>query len=363
MGDPAGAESTANDRIIKEKDNRRGGKMSWKDQLKSDPFPWLLEEKDPGPRYLALRDLLDAPADSPELVDAKKKAHQNGPIAFVLKNMHADGYWEEEGPGYYPKYRSSVWSLILLAQLGAQIEMDKRIGKAVQYFLDKSLTPLGQISASGTAAGTMDCLQGNLCYALLDLGCRDERLDKTFEWMARSVTGEGIAPMTEKDAPVRYYAGKCEPLFACGANDKKSCAWGAAKVMLAFGKLPHGKRTPLIEEAIRQGVDYIFSVNPAQALWHSAYAPKPSGNWWKFGFPLFYITDLLQVAEAMVLLGYGQDKRMADTINLIRNKQDKQGRWPLEFSYADKTWVDFGAKKQPNKWVTIRALRVLKGVG
>jgi hypothetical protein len=208
-----------------------------------------------------------------------------------------------------------------------------------------------------------DCLQGNLCSALLDLGCRDERLDKTFEWMARSVTGEGIAPMTEKDAPVRYYAGKCGPLFACGANDKKSCAWGAAKVMLAFGKLPREKHTPLIDHAIRQGVDFIFSVNPAQALWPSAYALKPSGNWWKFGFPLFYITDLLQVAEAMVLLGYGQDKRMADTINLIRAKQDASGRWPLEFSYADKTWVDFGAKKQPNKWVTIRALRVLKGVG
>lgn len=28
--------------------------------------------------------------------------------------------------------------------------------------------------------------------------------------------------------------------------------------------------------------------------------------------------------------------------------------------YAGKTWVDFGPKKMPNKWVTWRALRVLK---
>ncbi len=337
--------------------------MNWCDQLKGDVLPWLLEKENPGARYLALRDLLDKPDNDPELVEARQAAHEKGPIAAVLKQMHPSGYWEEEGPGYNPKYRSTVWSLILLAQLGARVEMDKRIETAAKYFLDKALTPLGQISASGTASGTVDCLQGNLCTALLDLGCQDEQLDKAFEWMARSVTGEGIAPMSDKEAPVRYYAGKCGPLFACGANDKKSCAWGAAKVMLAFGKLPKARRTLLIERAIQQGVDFIFSVNPAQALWPSAYAPKPSGNWWKFGFPVFYITDLLQVAEAMTLLGYGGDKRMADTLQLIRDKQDEQGRWPLEFSYEDKTWLDFGEKKQPNKWVTLRALRVLKAAG
>lgn len=337
--------------------------MNWREQLKGDPFPWLLEKNDPGARYLALRDLMEKPADDTELIEAQKAAHEKGPIATVLKNMHSAGYWEEKGPGYNPKYRSTVWALLLLAQLGARVEMDERIGKAAKYFLDNSLTSLGQISISGTGSGTIDCLQGNLCYSLLDLGCQDERLDKAFEWMARTVTGEGIAPMTEKDAPVRYYAGKCGPLFACGANDKQSCAWGAAKVMLAFGKYPKAKRTELIENAIQQGTEFIFSVNPAEALWPSAYAPKPSGNWWKFGFPLFYITDLLQVAEGMTLLGFGKDKRMKDTIELIRSKQDEQGRWPLEFSYEDKTWVDFGAKKQANKWVTLRALRVLKAVG
>jgi len=337
--------------------------MTWQNQVKNNPFPWLLEQADPGPRYLALRDLLDTPSNFPELIDAKKKAHTSGPIATILYNMHPDGYWEKPGPGYTPKYRSTVWSLILLAQLGASMEMDDRIVKAVNYYLENAITPYGQISSSGAPSGTADCLQGNLCFALLELGCKDPRLDSAFEWMARSVTGEGIAPMTEKDAPVRYYAGKCGPLFACGANDKKSCAWGAAKVMLAFGKLPKEKRTPLIDRAIQQGVDFLFSVNPAQALWPSPYAPKPGGNWWKFGFPVFYITDLLQVTEALVLLGYGHDKRLADNLDLIRNKQDEQGRWRLEFDYIGKIWVDFGLKKQPNKWVTWRALRVLEGVG
>jgi len=47
---------------------------------------------------------------------------------------------------------------------------------------------------------------------------------------------------------------------------------------------------------------------------------------------------------------------------MIREKQDAHGRWALDYDYAGKTWVDFGAKKQPNKWVTLRALRVLKAL-
>ena len=67
------------------------------------------------------------------------------------------------------------------------------------------------------------------------LGCHDPRLATAFEWMARTVTGEGIAPVTDKQAAVRYYAGKCGPLFACGSNNKLPCAWGGVKVMLALG--------------------------------------------------------------------------------------------------------------------------------
>jgi hypothetical protein len=77
---------------------------------------------------------------------------------------------------------------------------------------------------------------------------------------------------------------------------------------------------------------------------------------------VFYVTDLLQNVEALARLGCGGDPRLANALAIVREKQDAQGRWPLEYSYAGKTWVDFGPKKQPNKWVTLRALRVLKAV-
>ena len=54
---------------------------------------------------------------------------------------------------------------------------------------------------------------------------------------------------------------------------------------------------------------------------------------------------------------------MARVIDIVREKQDANGCWSLDYDYEGKTWGDFGGKQQPNKWVTLRALRVLKAVG
>jgi hypothetical protein len=334
--------------------------MSWKNQLKGDSVAWLLEPDSPEVRSLALRDLLDRPESDPEFQSARAEAHTQGPIVEILANMDPAGFWSNPGPGYTPKYFSTVWSLITLAQLGARLDQDERIGRACAYLLDQALTPGGQFSISGPPSGAIDCLQGNLCWALLELGCDDPRLASAFEWMARTVTGEGLAPSTDRQALLRYYAYKCGPNFACGANNKLPCAWGAVKVMLAFSKWPAGRRTALIQKAIQMGVDFLFSVDPATAGYPSGATGKPSQSWFKFGFPVFYVTDILQVVEALVALGLANDPRLKNVLYFIQSKQDDQGRWPLEYDYAGKTWAFFGTEKQANKWVTLRALRVLK---
>ena len=105
-----------------------------------------------------------------------------------------------------------------------------------------------------------------------------------------------------------------------------------------------------------------FGIEPSTAEYPTAYATKPNRAWWKFGFPVFYVTDLLQLAEMLVNLGYGRDTRLANILEIIRQKQNERGQWLLEYDYSGKTWLDFGEKKQPNEWVTLRALRVLRSV-
>lgn len=321
---------------------------------------WLLEPEDPGVCFLALRDLVGKHKEDPELIEANRLAHEKGPIAHVLSYMQPEGWWSKEGPGYGPKYRSTVWALILLAQLGASVKKDERVGRACNYLLGHACAKGGFMSCNGTPSQTIDCLQGNLCWALTELGYDDPRLDEAYHWLAISQTGEGVAPKGTKDIPLRYYAYKCGPNFTCGANYELPCAWGATKVLLALGRIPPKKQTAQVRQAIDLAVDFFFSIEPTTAAW--PYHERINSTWWQFGFPVFYNTDLLQVAEALVAAGCGGDPRLASLIEMIRSKQDEQGRWKLEHDYKDKTWGNYGKKGQPNKWVTLRAMRVLKKV-
>ncbi|HLE74331.1 MAG TPA: hypothetical protein VI688_08805, partial [Anaerolineales bacterium] len=72
--------------------------------------------------------------------------------------------------------------------------------------------------------------------------------------------------------------------------------------------------------------------------------------------------DVLQNLEVLTALGHGGDPRLAPAIDLLLSKQDAQGRWKMEYTYNGKTWVDLEEKGKPSKWVTLRALRVLKRV-
>ncbi|MEM5774089.1 MAG: hypothetical protein AAGU05_03735 [Anaerolineaceae bacterium] len=136
---------------------------------------WLLEPSDPGARYLALRDVLGRGEEDVQLLEARRAAHQRGPIAQILEAMHPEGWWEKPGPGYGPKYKSTVWAMILLGQLGASIHEDPRVRVAAIYVLEHALTQQGQFTYSGAPSGTFHCLQGNLCQALHRVGVKDER--------------------------------------------------------------------------------------------------------------------------------------------------------------------------------------------
>ena len=337
--------------------------MNWLEQLNIDPTPWLLENdpNNPGVCYFALRELAELPHDDPEVKAARQAVMDSGPVPAILNNQAPEGYWAKPGPGYNPKYRATVWQVSLLAQLGAD-GADPRVRAGCEYVLDNTRSKHGGFSATATPAGMIHCLQGNLCAALIDLGWFGEkRLDETLDWLARSITGEGIAPAEDRKAPVHYLrSANSAPGFVCSANNQLPCAWGAVKAMLALSKVPFDARTSEIQRAIEKGVEFLLGCDPALADYPMGYSTKPNRSWFKFGFPIFYVTDILQNLEVLTALGLGKDERLIPALELLLNKQDAQGRWKLEYTYNSKTWVDIEEKGQPSKWVTLRALRVLK---
>lgn len=333
--------------------------------LNGDPMPWLLESDsvNPGVRYFALTKLLDKSENDPEVISARQALMNSGPVPTIFDAQDAEGFWVEPGPGYYPKYRGTVWQIIFLAQLGTDGQ-DKQVSNGCEYILNHTRSSNGGFSMNARPTGMIQCLQGNLAAALIDLGWfGDDRLAEALDWLARSITGHNIAPAGDKKAPVRYYrSGNSAPGFACSANNHLPCAWGAVKAILALSKVPESERTSEIQSAIEQGLDFLLSHDPALADYPMGYSLKPNLSWFRFGYPIAYVTDVLQNLEVLTALGQGGDQRLIPAINLLVNKQNSDGRWKMEYTYNRKTWVDVEIKGQPSKWVTLRALHVLKHV-
>jgi len=334
----------------------------WKAGLNGDPLPWLLESDttQPSVRYFTLRDILDIDENSVELKEAQRAIMSTGPVPVILDAQEKEGYWMKPGAGYSPKYRSTVWQIIFLAQLGADTT-DRRVQAAGDYILSHAIAKHGGFTYNGTSSAFIHCLAGNLGAALIDLGfANDPRLMTALEWQARMITGAGIADSEDKDILDRYYAYTPGPLFACGPNMGLPCGWGAVKAMLALGKVPPSSRTGNISTAIEQGTEFLLSRDPAIADYPFGRGDKPSSSWFKLGYPIGYVADMLQNLEVLTLLGRINDPRLAHSLEFLQSKQDSLGRWKMEYSLNGKMWADIEKKGLPSKWITLRALRVLK---
>ena len=332
------------------------------DGLAGDPLPWLLDEATPAVRHLALRTLLDRDVDDPEVVAAREAAMRTDPIRAILAAQDAAGWWVGPGSGYLPKYTSTVWQVVFLDQLGADAS-DPRIRTACEYVLEHTQTASGGFGAVARGGArpapstAIHCLNGNLLRALIGFGwLDDERVVRAIDWQAAAITGEG---------QIRFYRSSLMgPGFVCGANDGQPCAWGATKALLALARIPPDRRAMHVRRAIETSVEFLLAHDPSRADYPMGYGNvKPNGSWIRLGFPSGYVTDVLQVLEALCEAGAGGDPRLRRSIAWLLEQQAAPGRWANRYPYTGKMVVDIDAPGELSKWVTLRACRVLKAVG
>jgi hypothetical protein len=328
----------------------------WRQALRDDPLPWLLEPSDPAVRHLTLRLILDRDESDPDVREAQRSAMRNGPISVILDHQDPEGYWVKPGPGYAPKYTGTVWSLMFLDQLGAD-GSDPRIQKAGDYVLAHTQADIGGFGASGQETGrptpstVYHCLNGNLLRALIGFGWIDDsRVERSIEWQARSITGEDFTAYAR--------SATAGPGFACGINGQLPCAWGATKALRGLARVPAARRLPHVQRAIDQGVEFLLSRDPSIADYPTQ--SKISSNWFKLGFPSGYVADSLQVIEVLTELGYGRDPRLSNAIDWIISLQDARGRWKNRNAYRGRLWLNMEIPNASSKWVTLRACYVLK---
>jgi hypothetical protein len=233
---------------------------------------------------------------------------------------------------------------------------------ACEYVLEHTLNANGAFGWSGRATEQspgpstgIHCLNGNLLAAMIDFGwLHDERVQRSIQWQALSITGE--------DPALTYYrSGTAGPGFCCGSNAGLPCAWGANKALLALLAVPEGERDGRVRRALDAGAEFLLSRDPAVADYPNH--RRVSEHWFRFGLPLSYWSDVLETLEVLTALGYGADPRLDRAFDYVMSKRDVDGRWLLEDTLNSRARVTIERKGRPSKWVTLRALAVLKAAG
>jgi hypothetical protein len=300
---------------------------------------------------------LGKPQDDAEVISTKTEIMLNGVVPKILSNQSHDGYWEAPDKYYTAKYKGTSWQLLILAELGADGK-DERIQKACEFLLTASQDlESGGFSlwhsatmGGGRHSGVIPCLTGNMVYSLIKLGLlEDKRVQRGIYWIVRYQRfddGDSHAPN------VWPYL-----KLVSGCFGKHSCHMGVVKSLKALAEIPANKQSKKVKDTIAKGAEYMLKHHIHKRSHNLSMVSKP--GWLRFGFPLMYQDDVLEVLRILTKLGY-KDARMQEAVDLVVSKQDSLGRWNLENTFNGRFQTNIEQKGEPSKWITLNALIALK---
>ena len=320
----------------------------WSDFTDDTVVDWLLEPSYPSVRYYTLRHLLDRAADDGDVVGARRAILTQGPGAEIVARQLPDGGWLETESGYNPLYKSSVWQIVFLGELGAEGD-DDRIRRGVEHLMKTMQSPDGSFPSVGSYSGNLMCMEGQTVRALLRLGYgKDEGVQRGLRFLVGMVADGN---------------------FECRYNKGVPCAWGAVKALRALVEVPTDGRSASVGAAVHKTAEFLASGDLAHADYPTPKG-KVSDHWFRFSFPRSYHSDILEAMLTLDAAGYAGDERLRPALDFIaaqRKELKRQGQepiaaWKSHHVLTGKLLVDLDYRSRggPSKWITLLALMALK---
>jgi hypothetical protein len=127
------------------------------------------------------------------------------------------------------------------------------------------------------------------------------------------------------------------------------------------GLLEHERATggsDALREARRRGEEFLLERRLMRRL-STGQIADPA--FLPLAYPYSWRYDILRALDYLRAAGVGADERASEATELVRQKQDADGRWPLEARHKDVLDFDMGEQVgQPSRWITLRATRVVE---
>lgn len=302
-------------------------------EIQQETINWLLDS-DPAIRWQVRKDILH---ETPALYEEERRQLAlRGWCARLLHFQDEDGLWNRSL--YNGKWISTTYSLYLLKILGLPPGNPQAL-RGCEQLLTKGLYRQEEIRFSAK----QDVSDLGVTAIVLSLcsyfGHGGAALPKIASFLARLQSDEGNW-FPNESASVVDYTFETTLLVLEALHQYRRC---------------HAQeKDTAVSSAMQKGLDFLLEHN----LGLGDQTPIKS-QWISFSFPPYWFYDILTVLDTLSAMQTVRDIRCQRAVDLVRQKQTRDGKWLLGSRHAGKTYFEMEKPGSPSRWNTLRALRVL----
>jgi len=285
-----------------------------------------------------LRDLTDARAD--QVAAERSRVATEGWGARLLSQQGADGHWRDGSPN---ADWATLRALLLLRDMGLD-PASNEASRAASLVRD-NVTWQGVLPQDAAwhgrpfFAGEVEpCINGRV----VTIG---SYFDQDVQVVVDRLLGE---QMTDGGWNCEQESGSTRGSFHSTINVLEGL-WEHEHV--AGG-------SPAVKAARERGQEYLLARG---MLRRRSTGDVVDPEFLQLSYPTGYHYDILRGLEYLRGTGTAADERVAEAISIVESKRDGDGRWPLANPHPGQIAFDMGeAEGRPSRWITLRALRVLR---
>ena len=297
-----------------------------------DPVVGWLLASDASIRWQVMRDLTDTPA---EVVAAERsRVASEGWGLTLLEQQRPDGQW---GDGVvHPFWWTNMYTLVFLRDLGVD-PASARVRAAIDLVRD-NVTFGPEFGDSPFFEGEVEpCINGRVVALGAYFGVRSDRL---VDRLLSEELADGGWNCEAERGSVR------------SSFDTTLCVLeGLLAYENAFGA------APAVADARKRGEEYLLERRLLRRL-STGEIIKP--EWTQLAFPPLWHYDVLRALDYLRAAGVQPNARVDEAVAIVRERRQGDGRWLLDVRHRHTLYEDLGGDVgEPNRWVTLRARRVL----
>ena len=292
---------------------------------------WLLDT-DPSIRWQVMRDLTDTPA---EIVAAERsRVASEGWGPRLLDQQRPDGHW---GDGVTtPLWWSNLYTLLFLRDLGLD-PLSVRARTAIDRVRSNVTWGPGFGDSPFFEGEVEPCINGRVVALGAYFG---ERSDRLVDRLLSEQLADGG--------------------WNCEAENGSTRSSFNTTICVLEALLAHeraGGETPELTAARLRGQEYLLE---RRLMRRRSTGEVIEPAWTQFAFPTLWHYDVLRALDYLRAAGVRPDARVAEAVAIVLERRQGGGRWLLDVRHRDTLHEELaGTVGAPNRWITLRALRVL----